>query len=131
MPCSASEAKAQMFPSIILNVSLFARWYWNVLKCFIVSSPVYQTRIESIGQVTDIWNPSCTSLCQRQQAANICQHKRTNTSSVQNFQRAKQEGFTQENKFGIYKFIFMWPPTSYEKLIEKFLCCLTRTKLPV
>jgi len=46
--CSASEAKAQMFPSIILNVSLFARWYWNVLKCYIISSPVYQTLIESI-----------------------------------------------------------------------------------
>lgn len=71
MPSSASEAKTQMFPSIILNVPLFARW---LLECVKVShrliSPVYQARIESIGQVTDIWNPSCTSLCQHQQAVN-------------------------------------------------------------
>lgn len=55
VPRSASEAKAQMFPSIILNVSLFARWYWNVLKCLVVSSPVYQSNRS--GEITEYLEP--------------------------------------------------------------------------
>lgn len=47
VPRSASEAKAQMFPSIILNVSLFARWYWNVLK--VSRRLISSVPIKSIG----------------------------------------------------------------------------------
>lgn len=56
MPRSASEAKAQMFPSIILNVSLFARWYWNVLKVLPVSSVPSTNRIDRVNLLT-IWEP--------------------------------------------------------------------------
>jgi hypothetical protein len=72
VPRSPSEAKAQMFPSIILNVSLFARWYWNVLKVFRrLSSPVYQALIESIEWIAELFGtPVVTSL--RQQRG--CKH---------------------------------------------------------
>lgn len=81
MPGSASEAKTQMFPSIILNVSLFARWYWNVLKVsHLISSVPSTNRINRVNYRlfgTPVV-PAYISL----KAATIYQHKRTNVSSV-------------------------------------------------
>lgn len=109
VPRSASEAKAQMFPSIILNVSLFARWYWNVLKCLIVSSPVYQARIESIGQVTDYLEPQLyqpTSAKGLQTSASIS----AQASVRYKFPASKTKEGSQKIMNSKYKFTLMWPP---------------------
>lgn len=123
VPRFTSEAKAQMFPSIILNVSLFARWYWNVLKCLIVSSPVYQAPIDRVNYRifgTPVYQP--TSAKRLQTSASIS----AQTSVRYKFPASK----TKEGSQGIvnskYKFILMWPPEHIlkEKKIKEVSRCL-------
>lgn len=133
VPSSASEAKAQMFPSIILNVSLFARWLLECVKVShrLISSVPSSNRID-LDKLPTFGTPvvpAYASVNRLQTSASISAQilVRYKISSEQD-----KRGFhTGNHKFGIYKFIFMWPPTSYKKLIKEFLCCLARTKLPV
>lgn len=122
--CKWSQSADVSFYNIKCN--LYARWYRDVLKC-IVSSPVYQARIEYRTSYRH-WNPSCTayiSINRLQTSASIS----AQTSVWCIFQQARRER-KRERENGserIWELLIRntnFSSYALEESIKEISCCL-------